>query len=295
MIIGVTPFKSNINTSVFNTHIPDTKYNKVSVKKSIVDEIYIDEDTSIEFSVDKPNSFLTTTILNAKFKNTLEAGNIVGQNGVLDYILIQKRELGTNEWTDVGTFKLNSSDIYYEMIDKYIGNNKEYEYSLVPVSNRTLGIRSNSYYIKPFYCGMFLSDKDNNFSFLANLEYNSISHINPTKIHQTINGTYPIVTYSKMRYTDFKVQALLVTKNNIYSYDYVNSVQYKRNLLNWLNNGKPKVYRDNRGDIKIVAVSGDILENPISQKEGFNDISISFTEIGNINNTTDLRNYGLIV
>ena len=67
---------------------------------------------------------------------------------------------------------------------------------------------------------------------------------------------------------------------------------HRKQVIDWLNNGKPKVYRDNRGDLKIVTVSDNITEHPVEGKEQLNDITIGLVEIGDIN--TDLEMFNLL-
>ena len=54
------------------------------------------------------------------------------------------------------------------------------------------------------------------------------------------------------------------------------------------------MYRDNRGDIKIVTVSDTISESPVANKEQINHINIHLTEIGNVLDNDDLANLDLL-
>ena len=76
MIIGVTPFKTNLNSSVFHTRIGLSDYLNMEIRECLLDEIYIDENVNLPYTKEKPISFLYSTILNDKFKNNIESGNI---------------------------------------------------------------------------------------------------------------------------------------------------------------------------------------------------------------------------
>lgn len=293
MIIGVTPFKTNLNSSIYSTHIGLSDFLNMEIRECELDEIYIDENINLPYTKEKPVSFLFSTILNAKFKNNLEAGNVQADGFNIEYILVQKRQVDSTKWTDVAKVKVNSSTNYFEVLDKYISLNEEYEYTIVPVTQNNYGIRSEGATIKTYFNGMFLSDADHNFAFMCNIDYNDITHINPKKTHQIFGSKYPIVVYSDINYSEFSVKALIITYDELSGQLNLKiNKTHRKQVIEWLNNGKPKVYRDNRGDLKIVTVSDNITENPIDNKEQLNDISISLVEIGNIN--TDIELLGLL-
>lgn len=293
MLIGVTPFKSSLNASVYNTRVVLNKYHNLDIMSGIIDEIYIDENINLEYTKNKPIEFLYSTVLNAKLNGNLEAGNLQANGFDINYLLVQKRQIDSNIWVDVAKIKPKANIYYYEMLDKYISLNEDYEYSVIPVAQNTYGKRNNGSVVRTHFNGMFLSDKDHNFAFMVNVDYNNITHINPKKVHQTFGSDYPTVVYSNLNYSEFSVQALLITYDELSGrLNLKTNKLHRKEVIKWLNNGKPKVYRDNRGDVKIVTVSDNIVENPVENKEGLNDITINFVEIGDIN--TELENFGLL-
>jgi hypothetical protein len=293
MIIGVTPFKTNLNSSVFHTRIGLSDYLNMEIRECLLDEIYIDENVNLPYTKEKPISFLYSTILNAKFKNNLEAGNIQANGFNVEYILVQKRQIDSTKWTDVAKIKANSSVSYFEILDRYISLNEEYEYTVVPITQNIYGTRSDGNTIKTHFNGMFLSDKDHNYAFMCNVNYNDITHNNPKKTHQTFGSKYPVVIYSDINYSEFNVKALIITYDELSGkLNLKVNKTHRKQVIDWLNNGKPKVYRDNRGDLKIVTVSDNITEHPVEGKEQLNDITIGLVEIGDIN--TDLEMFNLL-
>lgn len=299
MITGITPFKFNLHSSTFNTFLHLNTYNDTAVMNCTIDEIYIDKNANAPYSNDSPVKFLFTTVLHGLLNGNLEAGNIKANGQVVDYFYVRKRKIDSTKWLNVAKIDLRPDIEYYEIFDRYITLGEDYEYIIVPVVKSKQGFvygeRIAGSVINTHFDGMYLSDKDHNFAFMANLDYDSISHIKPNKLHQAFGSKYPTVVYSELNYSEFTVHALCITFDELKGELNIKSNKaHRQKLIEWLNNGKPKVYKDNRGEIKIVTVADTITENPVEHQAILNDISIPLVEIGDVYNNDDLENFDLL-
>ena len=60
----------------------------------------------------------------------------------------------------------------------------------------------------------------------------------------------------------------------------------KDRLLKFMKNGKPKVYRDHHGRLKLVSVVGKPKETPYNEIGGIAKLSFSLVEIGDMDSET---------
>ena len=65
------------------------------------------------------------------------------------------------------------------------------------------------------------------------------------------------------------------------------------NLFKFIKNKKPKIYRDSKGDLKLVTVIDNPQEIPMSNVDGISNLSFNMVEIGEVN-SENLRAYGMV-
>ena len=285
--------------AVFKTNIGHVGYNELQITGTVIDEIYVDEDVEIPITTDKPESWTYSTILNAKFQGNLEAGSLSANGSEIELIKFQKRRWDELEWTDVGEVKYNEDGkAIYELLDKFVANQQVYQYSLLPVTSSVLGSRVLSDEITVDFEGVFLSDKDNNYRLLYDLQFGDINHNTSSSVFETLNSKYPIVVYSNLDYTDFDVEATFVSAStsNGETERQVDTRMEKTerdNLLRRVKNHKPKIYRDVNGELKLVTVVDNPQEKPMSGVNGIAKISFKMVEIGSVD-TESLKAYGML-
>lgn len=285
--------------AVFKTNIGHVNYNELQITGTVIDEIYVDEDIEIPVTTDKPEIWTYSTILNAKFQGNLEGGNLSANGAEIELIKFQKRRWDELEWTDVGDVKYNEDGkVIYELLDKFVANQQIYQYSLLPVTSSVLGSRVLSEEITVDFEGVFLSDKDNNYRLLYDLQFGDINHNTPSSVFETLNSKYPIVVYSNLDYTDFDVEATFVSAStsNGETERQVDTRMEKTergNLLRWVKNHKPKIYRDVNGELKLVTVVDNPQEKPMSGVNGIAKISLKMVEIESVD-TESLKAYGML-
>ena len=288
MLIGHDFFGFN-NGAVFDTIFCHPSYQRLEIYDGTIDQVYIDEDITIPYSIEKPNNWRYFTVLNAKFQGNLEGGSVQNDGLVIEKIRFQKRSADELIWQDVAEIEYTpNKKIFYEAIDKYIANDFVYEYSVTPITATVLGSRVISDQITANFSGVFLSDKENNYSLLYDVEISDIQNNNPSSIFEPLFSKYPIITYSNLDYSTFDVTATFITAKTVDTGDINIRLERmgKDQLMIFMKNRKPKVYRDTNGNLKLVSVVGNPKEIPNNNVAGIAKLSFSLVEIGQIDNET---------
>lgn len=281
--------------SVFDTKIAHTEYNSLEIKGGLVDHIFVDEDIDVSDSLYKNNTFSFTAVMIASLDGNLEAGSIYNNGIEVDRIRFQKRRTDELYWTDVAELKYNFPEKkLYEALDKYIQNDFEYEYSLLPVTDDVLGLRVKSEPIVAKYDGFFVSDKVNNIRLLFNAEMGGIDHSNPHTVFDVLDSRFPIISYGNSDYRQSSISAVLLTPSSYDkgSIDIRSEKNNRDNIMRFLKNRKPKIFRGQNGEIMLITIIDNPKETP-NKVTGVFEVSFGFVEIGEISSTT-LRNNGLI-
>lgn len=97
MILGYSMFHGKDNL-VYKTNVYHPSYSKLELKNMIVDEIYIDEDITIPYTIDKPDGWNYRTVIDSKFNNSLEGGSVQANNFQIEKVRFQRRLADEVEW-----------------------------------------------------------------------------------------------------------------------------------------------------------------------------------------------------
>lgn len=295
MIIGLDFFGVG-NGMIFDTRGGHGDYYELSAYGGLLDHLHVDKDLNTTKTTDKTDYFTYDTVLNADFKNSLEGGSVSNEGREIEKIRFQKRRKDELYWTDVAELKYSYPEkTLYETLDKYVQNDEEYEYSLLPVTNEILGNRVVSSSIQVSFDGYFISDNDNNFIMLLNAELGDIEHISKNSVTETLNGRFPIVSYANIDYRQGSLKAMMLSAS------FVNTgtlkIGYERNqrenLLKFLKNKKPKILRGMGGELMLIGVVGSPNESPHRSVVGASNVGFDYVEIDVISSDT-LRENGLI-
>ena len=290
MIIGFNAFGEESNLA-FDNRLCHTNYNKLEMTGGVIDQIYIDEDITIPYSNVKPNEWRYNTVINAKFKNSLEGGSVEANNIQIEKIRFQKRKWDELEWQDVAEIEYKPNEkLLYETIDKYIANDFIYQYSIVPMTSTIMGNRIISDEITAKFEGIFISDKDSNYKLLYDIELSDIENNISNAIFEPLNAQYPIVVHSNLDYETFDITSTFVSAETAKTGGSNIDIRMERlgkdRLLKFMKNGKPKVYRDHHGRLKLVSVIGKPKEIPYNEIGGIAKLSFSLVEIGDMDSET---------
>lgn len=291
MIIGYDFFSKDLNGNVYDTAISTSHIDEVAMGAGLYDELYISVDTSIDKENKKPQKWQLKTIMNAKFKNDLEAGTLDADGHTVTKIQIYRRKfLEDKEWLIVGEIEYDEKYNVYSFVDRFAQSGTVYEYATVPVANKIVGDITVSEPVSVNYDGVFISDTNNNFKLEIDLSKGTTEHITNVNTMQPLNGAYPIVTTGNQRHKSGSMQFLPLTQRQIdIGGDRINGIdeyEYRSALINFLQERRSKVIRNSNGEIIVASISNIKSLNREGYLDDLADVSFDYVEIGAMNNET---------
>lgn len=244
------------------------------------------------------------TILNCDFINNIYGGSLKYSFGALNAIRIKRQEITSSGST--GYIQISKdvnldtvSDINFTIYDFLCGSGHTYEYAIVPIlTNNVEGSYFITPTITPSFDGVYISDADTSFKLHDGMSYGGTTDNKDVGLIKPIGRKYPIVvSNSKVRYKSGSVSGSLL------GYDFISTRAINRNsvveqtndIMEFLNNGNPKVVKDWNGNIWLVIVT----DNPSVSYDsnygmGTATLSFNWVEQGEVNNQTDLSNNNFI-
>lgn len=295
MIVGMDFFNYE-DGAVFNNIVIHPSYTSLEAYRGLLDHLYVDNDITVPEGIEKNRLFYFSTVMLAQFMGSLEAGSISNNGIEIDKVRFQKRKTDELYWTDVAELDYDSPNkTLYEALDKYIQNDFEYEYSLVPVTDEILGLRVKSEPIIADYEGYFISDRDNNFHLLFNGEMGSISHNVQNTVFEPLNSRYPVVSYSNLDYRQSSLSAVVISTSS-YEDNQINIRAEKmgrEKMMEFIKSKKPKVFRGQNSEIMLISIIDNPTEDHNNKVAGIASVSFSFIEIGDMSSES-LRKNNLI-
>jgi hypothetical protein len=292
MILGLSGFGE-----AFETFNIVNNFSRLELTKMKADEVSIKEETNIAIDNELKEEWHYTQVLLALFQNNLEAGN-VGLNGMpIKYIKVKRRKEEELLWDEIGriVFDKNTSDYYF--VDKFVEALQDYEYAVQPVGDNN--VAGNNIYneIEADFNGAWLIGKDKQFQFLHGLEIGDYETVIPSSIIETLGSQYPYVLESgAIKYRKGSFNCILLSDATARATQ-INRKQEKlirNNIMNFLTDGKPKMYKDSSGMIMIVKLSENPKVIPINElKQRVYKIDVGFVEIAGIDSQSLVDN-GLI-
>ena len=297
MFIGYDFFNLD-DGALFDSSSPLTGIAKIELYQGLIDDVYIDENIETAFSITKPSTWAYSTVLHAEFNETMEAGSVAASGYVIDVIKLQKRQWNELQWSDVGELIYNPNDkLLYELYDTNIANNFIYQYSLLPTAAGVIGNRVVSSEITAEFEGVFITDKDHNYHLLYDATVNDITHYMTNAKFEPLDSKYPIIVYSSTDYSEWDINATFISAHTVENTSNQVNIRMeqieRKQLLNFLKNKKPKVYRDMHGNNKLVTVINNPVESLMQEAEGIAKLNISLIEIGDTDAET-LKAYDLL-
>lgn len=281
---------SSVNISISNI----TEVNQLYFANGVFDNAYITNDTNEQIQKGQPSTWTYNTILRVDFNENILGGSLSYTLSHIDGFMIKRRPLGSFNWLTLEKVTIHTKeDLKFEFFDKYTQSNTVYEYALFPISSSVVGVPI----VKTVYSnfsGIFILDNENMYGSILEAKINELRKIRPKAIVTTKGNKYPfVITNGENNYFEGSVSAMFVPVNRKdCSLDIKNSWSYKKNVMEFLQNGQPKIIKDSYGKMFIAVVSDDVILN----EEEFpkSSISFNFVEVGNPNNLLDLYDNGLI-
>ena len=274
------------------TNISDIK--NITIQNGIYDRLYVDSNGSKTYTTNIPSEWEYSTIMDAHFDGSLDAGNVNFVFENVNSILIKREKDGTGQW--ITLFKINindESDFKFTKLDKTVRANTKYNYSLVPIIAGQEGEMNISSIFVDFE-GLFIMEKDVTYHALININMTQQKN-RPSAIINTIDKTYPyVVTNGKNNYWSGTSSAVFIkTIDNDYDWQWYDSYEYREDVYNFLCNGKPKILKHFDGRMYLISV----VDNPTQDETTSNYFPVTtfnWVAIGNAEVSQDLYNNNII-
>lgn len=289
------PSLKMIGSTVTSHPIPLNYVNNIVIKNGVYDDFYA---TAIDESIKEPDSFIvpeswdSATYLHANFNGNIYSGNSDFGVENTTNVLIKRRKKGTYKWLPLFDIPADSSDDYnFVVIDKYAASGITYEYAAVPIIN---GVEA-SYSIAECYVefeNLVIIDKEETYNTFFNIEMSQGKN-NSSGVILPIESKYPIyVSNSINDYYTGNISATFIrtTSEKIITDDIV---EYRGEVLNFLNNRKVKFIKHPHGNCWIAALGNSISDEDGGHKN-VHHISFDFTEVGDTESNEDLNKYGFL-
>jgi hypothetical protein len=289
VIIGYNFFGLEHDGTFWDTPVTTEMLDELEINEGQYDEIYINVDTNAVFDdKNKPTHWTLTTILDAKFKGSLDGGSIGADGFNVTQIQLYRSVVGTSKWEAIGQFDYTPDYNVYDYVDRYVQNGAVYRYAIVPKANEVLGDRLESDTIKVVYDGIFVTDKNENRRLEYDIQLGEMSYNTQSAINQPINSQYPIATFGKSQYRSGNLTVLPLSKQTIAldgnGVDKIAEQLNRQEWLDFLNNGKAKVLRMDSGIVMlIVTTNARVTYKDVESLRDLATISFDYTEIGELN------------
>lgn len=279
----------------FDTPICTEMLDELAMNQGTYDEIYVDLDTTIPNTTDKPTKWQIQTILNAKFKGDLDAGSVGADGFTVTHIQMYRSVYGSGQWDLQAQFDYDPEYNVYDYIDRYVQNGTTYQYAVVPVANQVQGDMLMSDAVSVQYEGIFLTDRKENRRLEFDIELGEVNYNSSSSINEPLNGQYPIAVFGNTNYRSGSLSTLPLSKATIAMAGAgIDKLQEQINRNKWIdfiNNRKAKVLRMDSGVLMLI-----ITQNPkVSHKDSetlrdLASISFDYLEIGDLTFNMMLNN-----
>jgi len=287
------PFVESAHTS--------KKVSNLMVSNGIYDEIKIDESLDVINSIDK-KIWSMDTVFDWRANNSLEAGNLASGNGMkIQKIRFKRRKVGDLNWEVMVDCPFSDDIENYDIEDFYIENQKNYEYSLVPVVQSFEGVGVISK-ITPEYFSLFLTGRNDdgnlvNYPLRFDLKTSEISPNFDRTYQKTLSSKYPAVLCGKSNYLTGNISVKLISPTTEVNGGKVNiqaENAYRESFESFIASGRPILIRNH--SMYILGTISDPKKNPAFNEEtafGLYDFTMSFTEYNDAKNMEILKNNNL--
>lgn len=294
MIIGVDYFDYGFDQQYYDTPIPTSELDEVEMGAGMYDEVYVSLDTEQSKEQEKPSTWNLKTIMDAEFNNNLEAGSIDGSSHIVTNIQCYRREYANanDDWKLISQFEYDNNYNVYTVIDRFIENNKTYEYAIVPLAKQIMGETLIGPPIKADFDGTFISDIDTNIPMNVDFKFSDLTYNTNMSKSVPLNGQFPIVSFGNANYRTGSITFLPLTPQQEFGYSSeINKLDEFRNrqsVIDFLDNGRAKVIRRDDGDVMVVATTNVRTSAKAEGLDAISTVTFDFVEIGGLDyNTMD--------
>lgn len=293
VILGSLLLGADYSYEMTPTYINDI--NNFDLEKGIYDGIYASEDTSLPLTYELKEDWDVNTIFASNYTDTIDASNVDFSLSTISHIAVKKRRANTFKWTTLLVKKINTlDDLKIIDIDIFNAGNTDYQYALVPLINNIEG-GYNIVEAHSDFDGLYLLEKDTIYGTILDIKCDT--ERNHSVICQKSSyNRYPRALYNSLsNYESGSVQGYFCKYDaNKCEYYTEDSVNYRRDLVDFLTDQKPKILKLYDGRIWLVNIDADSITDTEDGHWQHRMTSFRWFESGDYNNERDLYDAGLI-
>ncbi len=268
----------------------------VTVSGCACDDLYstrIDETVKPSDQIIPPDAWDSATYFHAKFNGTTYAGNADFSVNNTTNILVKRRNKGDFEWFTIFDIPATKADDYeFTVIDPYAPQG-ELEYAAVPIISgyeAEYNIAEISYDFE----GLMLIEKGKTIRTIADISITEDKNLQVGTAN-TLAGKYPFVFYNGYNnYFSGTISATFLDLDSDCELSENERIhKYYAEVMEFLNNRKPKIMKYDDGRIRLIAVTtppNDTMEDNYDK----HTISFSYTEIGSVYSNKDMNKYDFL-
>ena len=272
--------------SADTTHVITDDVNTLVIENGVFDHIYVTR--SVENQNKDFPSWDYDTIMSADLDGNLRGGNISYMIDQINSIRIKRRRTGKYNWITLFDIPVKEAkDLAFERYDRYAANGVSYEYALVPVVDNKEGyVNKNS--ITPHFVGCFIFEKDLGYNTDLEIKKNTITRNRQSNVVTTLSGRYPVVVNNgDANYDSGQFTMMFLPKDSSGEYTTEDAYQYREEIKEFLNDGKPKIMKLTDGRVWMIATTNGVAEDN-DEMAGYVHHSFDWVEIGDPENVSDL-------
>lgn len=259
------------------TSLLTTKY--IEVGFSIIDEININSKTNQGVS-NVRSDWENTTIILAKFINSLEAGNASNSDNKIIKFKIVRRLLEQEQNEDIFLGEVPYSagtNVDLEFLDM-TNPNDNLTYSVIPVSESGLDGTPQEVSVKSDFTGIWIVDKDTKQVMVFDKAIGSVGNVDNTLNEDRIQidtfYKYPQFYYGESQYESFTLTTVVLPDEGERL-----DKKYKEILKNFVDH-KPKIVKTDTGKIMVADISNVRTSVPMNNWDGYSymQLTVDVTE-----------------
>lgn len=269
--------------------------NNTLITNAVFEHFHQTKDVTSASSPTIPTVWDYLTIMDANFKNNINAGNAADLFKNVTAIKIKRRKLGEFNWITLKIIPiLDPNNINIAFNDNLVCNFTDYEYAFVPIIQDVEGNYTSESIMAEFN-GVFICDQDTIFKFIAEPGYGNMEQVQKIGVFEPFGKQYPVVVSNGViNYKSSSFSAMVAT-DDIDMNNRKGMVEKREQLLKYFTNHKSKIIKDWNGNIflAIITSSPNIT---FDNKYGMGKMNIGFDwrEVGDANNQNDLLNTGMV-
>lgn len=233
------------------------------------------------------------TIFDAKFKNSVSAGNLDWTLETTNGLLIKRHSLtdDNDNWISIKYIPVSTIEDFIFTGYDYGATSGTYEYAIVPLNDRIEGAYTASMPIDVVVSRLTIIDSDSYKSTPITDGSCNTTYVVPSMPVETLYNKYPSITSnSSICYQTIEVSGSFypdVCNQEDGIFNDVNRVKYINEVLKMLTNRKPKILKNIDGRIWLVWITTPPSDTAADFYK-LRTITFGCTEIGDINSEKNL-------